>query len=198
LIEVFDLKLVDHSRHHEAIKAAQHALLHGKQVIGNYESPYEDRPRRIQLQPYRLCLIKNAWYVIGHQQGESDPRTFRIARFQTLRFLDEPAVIPVDFNLRDYFGNAWSVYRGASTYEVELRFKPQAAKIVVETNWHHTQKATKHRDGSVTLTFTVDGLDEIHNWLLTWTGKVQVQQPAELRTMFVKALRQGIEDCEES
>jgi predicted DNA-binding transcriptional regulator YafY len=196
LIEVFDLKLVDHSQHHEAIKAAQQALLHGKQLIGNYESPYEDRARRIQLHPYRLCLIKNAWYVIGHQQGESTPRTFRIARFQTLRFLNDPANIPADFSLRDYFGNAWSVYRGANTYPIELLFKPPAAKIVVETQWHHTQKVSKHRDGSVTLTFTVDGLDEILNWLLSWTGKVQVQQPPELKTAFLKALRQGIEDNE--
>jgi predicted DNA-binding transcriptional regulator YafY len=197
LIEVFDLKLVDHSQHHEAIKTAQQALLHGKQLIGNYESPYEERPQRIQLHPYRLCLIKNAWYVIGHQQGKSVPQTFRVARFQTLRFLDEPANIPADFNLRDFFGNAWSVYRGACTYEVELLFKPLAAKIVVETQWHHTQKVAKHRDGSITLWFTVDGLEEILNWLLSWTGKVEVKAPPELKTSFLKALRQGIEDNED-
>jgi predicted DNA-binding transcriptional regulator YafY len=197
LIEVFDLKLVDHSRHQEAIKAAQHALLNGKQLIGNYESPYEDDVKRIQLHPYRLCLIKNAWYLIGHEQGLTEPRTYRIARFRTLRFLDELAIVPRDFSLKGYFGNAWSVYRGLKSYNVGLWFKPHAAKVVGETQWHHTQEVIKHHDGSITLQFTVDGLTEILNWLLSWTGRVEVKQPQELRGLFVEALRRGIEDHHE-
>jgi predicted DNA-binding transcriptional regulator YafY len=194
LIEVFDLKLADHSRHQEAINVAQHALLKGKQLIGNYESPYEEKPRRIQLHPYRLCLIKNAWYVIGHQQGDAKILTYRIARFRTLRLLDEAALVPGDFSLKEYFGNAWSVYRGLKSHDVELLFKPHAAKIVVETQWHHTQRVTKHRDGSTTLQFKVDGLTEILNWLLAWTGRVEVKQPDVLRALFVEALKQGMED----
>jgi predicted DNA-binding transcriptional regulator YafY len=194
LIEVFDLKFVDHSKHQEAIKVAQHALLNGKQLIGNYESPYESKPKRIQLHPYRLCLIKNAWYLIGHQHGDTKILTYRIVRFRTLRLLDEPALVPGDFSLKEYFGNAWSVYRGLKSHDVELLFKPHAAKIVVETQWHHTQRVTTHRDGSATLQFKVDGLTEILNWLLAWTGRVEVKQPDVLRALFVQALRQGIED----
>ncbi len=92
---------------------------------------------------------------------------------------------------------AWAVYRGETTYEIELRFKPEAAKIVTETQWHHTQRVTKHRDGSVTLEFTVAGLEEILNWLLTWTGRVRIRQPAELKILFREKLRAGLNDCED-
>jgi hypothetical protein len=58
---------------------------------------------------------------------------------------------PGEFDLRAYFGNAWSVYRGDPSYEVELRFSPGAAGLVTETTWHHTQESRRHDDGSVTL-----------------------------------------------
>lgn len=193
LVSVIDLKLADHSRHHEAIKSVQLALLKGKQIAGLYESPYESAAVKLKLHPYHLCLIKNAWYVIARTTEDTTPRTYRIARFKALRLIEEPAEIPADFDLREYFGNAWSVFRGDKTYDIELRFIPASAKVVAETIWHHTQMAKTHRDGSVTLTFRVDGLNEILNWLLSWSGKVTVANPAELRTLFIQSLQSAIE-----
>lgn len=158
LVSVLDLKLVDHSRHHDTIRTVQLALLQGKQINGLYESPYEPTPVKLKLHPYRLCLLKNAWYVIGRTIEDTEPKTFRIARFKALRMSDEPAKVPDDFDLRSYFGNAWAVYRGHQRHEVELKFTPAAGKIVTETVWHHTQKTKAHKDGSVTLLFQVDGL----------------------------------------
>ena len=105
------------------------------------------------------------------------PRTYRIARFKTLRMLDVPARVPGEFDLREYFGNAWGVYRGDRTYDVEIRFIPEVAQVVTETVWHHTQKAKSNPDGSVTLTFQVDGMEEIANWILSWAGRARVIQP---------------------
>lgn len=193
LVSVLDLKLADHSRHHEAIKSVQLALLKGKQIAGLYESPYEPAAVKLKLHPYHLCLIKNAWYVIGRTTEDTTPRTYRIARFKALRLIEESAEIPADFDLREYFGNAWAVFRGELTYDIELKFTPAAAKVVTETIWHHSQTAKTHRDGSVTLTFRVDGLNEILNWLLSWSGKVTVVNPAELRTLFIRTLQTAIQ-----
>ena len=193
LVSVLDLKLADHSRHHEAIKSVQLALVQQKQIAGVYESPYEAAPVKLKLHPFHLCLIKNAWYVIGRTAEDATPRTYRIARFKALRLIDQPAEIPTDFDLRGYFGNAWAVFRGEPTYDIELKFTPAAAKIVTETIWHHTQMVKTHRDGSVTLTFRVDGLNEILNWVLSWSGKVAVVNPVELRTLFIQALQSAIE-----
>lgn len=193
LVSVLDLKLVDHSRHHETIKTVQLALLQGKQISGLYESPYEPAPVKLKLHPYRLCLLKNAWYVIGRMSDEASPKTFRIARFRTLRLLDESAVIPDDFDLKAYFGNAWAVYRGEQSYRVELKFTPDAGKIVTETVWHPTQQTKTHKDGSVTLTFQVDGLNEILHWLLSWAGRVTIQTPDELKALFLKTLHDAIQ-----
>lgn len=193
LVSVLDLKLVDHSRHHETIRTVQLALVHGKQISGMYESPYEANPVRLKLHPYRLCLIKNAWYVIGNVANEATPRTYRIARFKTLRGLEEAADIPETFDLKAYFGNAWAVYRGDQSYDVELSFTSHAGRIVTETIWHHTQKVIPHKDGSVSMTFKVDGLEEITNWILSWTGRCKVIQPMALRKLVVEKLKAALQ-----
>lgn len=192
IMQAFDLKFVDHSKHHTIIKTVQSALLEGKQLTGVYESPYEETPVKLVIHPYRLCLIKRAWYVIGRLEGESEAKTLRAARFKNLRMLDQQATVPENFDLRKHFGNAWAVYRGETSYDIELRFTPEAARIVTETVWHHTQQATKHRDGSITMTFTVDGLEEVLRWILTWTGQVTIVKPDELRQRFVETLQAGI------
>lgn len=76
--------------------------------------------------------MKQVWYLIAIAEKDSEPCTFRIVRFQSLRMTDKPAVIPGEFDLTMYLGNALSVYRGDSTHVVELRFKPEIACVIQE------------------------------------------------------------------
>jgi predicted DNA-binding transcriptional regulator YafY len=193
LVAVFDLKLADHSRHREIIRTIQCALIKGKQLAGNYRSPHEPQEVKIQLHPYRLCLVKEAWYLIAPPVGEDAPRTYRVLRFKTLRILDANSQVPDDFDLKEYFGNAWAVFRGDRSYDVEILFRKEAAATVMEGVWHHTQKVRKHKDGSVTLSFQVDGLNEIVRWILGWGCRAKVIQPPKLREMILAQLNQSIE-----
>lgn len=189
--EVLDLKLADHSRHLEIIHTVQWALLHKRQLTGQYESPYEGNFDKLTLHPYRLCLIKSAWYLIA-SQGDAQPRTYRIVRFKSLRMTDRTVVVPKEFNLQNYFGNAWGVFRGSESYDIELLFSKEAAAIVTETKWHHTQQARRNSDGTVTMTFTIDGLEEISRWIVGWSGRVKVVAPQELRALVIEQHRKAI------
>jgi predicted DNA-binding transcriptional regulator YafY len=192
LINVLDLKLADHTRHQEVIQAAQWALLQRKQVVGRYQSPYQGKTVSLRLHPYRLCLVKQAWYLIARPTEGDGPRTYRITRFQSLRMTDLAADVAAEFDLKAYFGNAWGVYRGEKTYDVEILFTPEAASLVTETTWHATQKARLHKDGTATFSFRVDGLEEILWWVLGWSGRVRVVRPPELRQMVLEQLQAGV------
>jgi predicted DNA-binding transcriptional regulator YafY len=127
LVSVLDLKLADHSRHRDAIRTIQWALVKRKQLAGTYRSPHELDEVKLHLHPYRLCLVKQAWYLIARPAEEGSPRTYRVARFKTLRMADANAEVPDDFDLKTYFGNAWAVYRGEQSYDVEILFTKDAA-----------------------------------------------------------------------
>jgi predicted DNA-binding transcriptional regulator YafY len=197
LTGVLDLKLVDHSQHRDFIRTVQWALIQKQQVTGQYRSPYEGKTLKLTLHPYRLCLVKSAWYLIGRMTHESQPRTFRIVRFKSLRMLEELATIPDDFDLRRYFGNAWGAYRGEQAFTVELLFDREIADVVTETVWHQTQVIRRHSNGTATLTFTIDGLSEIVRWILGWGGQVKVMSPQELRDIVLLKHRQAVSINEE-
>jgi len=193
VISVLGLQLADHRAHREMIQTAQMALINKLRVNGIYRSPYIPRPIEVRLDPMRLCLVKNAWYLIAKKPDDDLPKTYRIARFERLELLSEASMIPENFDVQGYFGNAWAVYRGSESYAVRIRFLPDAARIVTETEWHATQHVTPLADGSVVLAFTVDGLDEICEWLLGWSGQAEVLEPSELRRILVEKLRAGCE-----
>jgi predicted DNA-binding transcriptional regulator YafY len=121
-----------------------------------------------------------------------NPARFKTARFRSLRKLGLRSEVPEAFDLRAYFGNAWAVFRGDRSHDVELRFAPEASGVVTETTWHHTQQSRNNDDGSVTLSFRVDGLEEIVWWVLGWSGNVEVVRPPELREMVVEKLRRAL------
>lgn len=192
LIQVLDLKLADHSRHADKLRIAQWALLERKQLIGEYKSPYLKDPVKLSLHPYRLCLTHQAWYLIAKDAKEPGPRVYRIMRFTSLAKSGHAADVPGCFDLREYFGNAWAVYRGKESYAIELLFSKEAAPLVTETKWHSTQEEQWHRNGAVTLRFQVDGLDEIVWWVLGWSGRATVLEPALLREMVIAKLREAL------
>lgn len=191
--KVLDLKLADHEGHKEAIRTIQLALVGKLALEGVYSSPYQTGEKRILLHPIRLCLVKQAWYLIARPDGSDHPVTYRVARFRSLRKLALRSDVPEEFDLRAYFGDAWVVYRGGTKYEVELRFSPEAGAVVSETTWHHTQAGRRAEDGTVTLTFLVDGLEEIVWWVLGWSGVVEVVRPPELRELVVEKLRRALD-----
>jgi predicted DNA-binding transcriptional regulator YafY len=193
LVSVLDLKLVDHSRHKDIIRTVQWALVKRKLMSGTYRSPHEAEEVKRQLHPYRLCLVKQAWYLVACPADEDAPRTYRVARFKTLRMLDTNAEVPEDFDLKGYFGNAWSVYRGDKSYDVEIEFTKEATATVTEGIWHHTQKVCKNKNGTITLSFKVDGLNEILRWVLGWGSRAKVIQPPELREMVVAQLNKAVD-----
>src|SRR5207237_231153 len=147
----------------------------------------------LALHPIRLCLVKQAWYLIARPEGADHPVTYRVARFRSLKKLDLRSDVPEEFDLRAYFGDAWAVFRGERSHEVEVRFAPEASAVVTETTWHHTQRCQRNADGSVTLSFRVNGLEEIVWWVLGWSGVVEVIRPNELRTLVRTRLQRALE-----
>jgi predicted DNA-binding transcriptional regulator YafY len=147
----------------------------------------------LTLHPLRLCLTGQAWYLIARPVAREVPKTYRVMRFQRVRMLAAVAEVPEQFDLDDYFGNAWNVFRGETSYDVEIEFTPDAAEIVTETVWHKTQRVQRQADGGVRLMFTVDGLDEIVWWVLGWSGRAKVHAPEELREMVVGRLRDALQ-----
>ncbi len=141
----------------------------------------EDAEREFDLRPYALWFCQRAWYVVGHHGDRNAVRRLKLNRFTSVKPTDRPFAIPDDFDLHEDLGNAWRMIRGDRRYDVAIRFESGFADSASETRWHPTQKEEWDQEtGTVTLHFTIDGLDEIVWWVLSYGPAATVLQPPEL------------------
>jgi predicted DNA-binding transcriptional regulator YafY len=192
MVAILDLKLADHSRSEKSIDAVQRAILQRRQLEGSYRSPYAASSHIVTLHPLRLCMIKQAWYLIAKDSADEAIKSYRLTRFLSLNVLSRAAENIEEFDIRQHFANAWGVFRGDRRFSIKLRFTSEAAPLVQETQWHHSQACEANTDGSLTVSFEVDGLEEIVWWVLGWSSRVSVIEPKELKKMVREKLQAAL------
>lgn len=189
LFEILSLRLADHSRCRETMLVLQRALLTRHQVEGTYHGPHQKRPKKVSLQPRRVFLAGNAWYAVCHDNREQEDKLYRLGRFKALRLTNRQVTVSPEFSLREFLGNAWTVYRGERDWHVEIYFTPEAASVVSEVEWHRTQTLEPQEDGGLIFRATVSGFEELKYWVLNWGPRATVLKPPELREEVQKLAR---------
>jgi predicted DNA-binding transcriptional regulator YafY len=153
-----------------------------KRVLAIYcYLPAEQRSVTTDFNPYYLVYSAHTWHAIGESSFHKAVHTLELNNITQLSPLDRYFVEDEKFDLREYFGYAWSLSREGQIYEVELKFCPAIASDVAEVKWHETQTASFEDDGSVVLKFRVDGLNEITWWILGYGDQVEILAPKALR-----------------
>ncbi|HET6248704.1 MAG TPA: WYL domain-containing protein [Tepidisphaeraceae bacterium] len=148
----------------------------------NRRSPDNDDAAIFRFDPYALYFGQRAWYVVGHHHAHNEIRTLKLCRFTRCHPTDKPYFIPDDFSLATHFGKAWRMMPTGTLHDIALHFDPTCAETVADTHWHDSQTVTWLPDGSVNMTFRVDGLEEIIWWIASYGPHCRVMNPPELAT----------------
>jgi len=89
----------------------------------------------------------------------------------------------VQHSLRDKSKGAFGAYQDPAQYgEVVWRFLPEAASRAMEFQFHPHQAAEYQEDGSLIIRFKAAGWLEMAWHLYQWGDKVEVLEPAGLRS----------------
>lgn len=158
----------------------QQAIENRTVCVVSYEpvAPHQSFTGRIH--PLHLHFYKHSWYVLAFSEKYDEVRMFNLSRFTELQQTDR-IFSHMPFSIEDYLDDAWGVIPGGRKYDIEIRFSERVARNVSEIDWHRSQKAVQHHDGSCTLRFRVNGLDEIKWWILGYGSNAEVIAPIELR-----------------
>jgi predicted DNA-binding transcriptional regulator YafY len=159
----------------------QRAVARKQKVNIRYHSFFEGKTVDVELCPYHLLYNRRAWYVLGLSDLHQTVRTFKLNRIEELTTTGKCFLDGDNFDVYEYLGKAWSMIPEGRMYDIKLRFLPKVANNVTEVKWHSTQKVTRNGDGSATVEFRVDGLNEISWWILGYGDQVQVLAPKALR-----------------
>ncbi|MEX2216239.1 MAG: WYL domain-containing protein [Phycisphaeraceae bacterium] len=188
---------VQSDRESEHYTTLQTCIDEGRCCRMRYGSPSDPQPCEIVLNPYALHFAARAWYVLGRSSAHREVRIFKLTRIDSLQMLERRFKKPQRFSIEKKIGKAWTMIPEGKVHQVELEFTPRVAKNVIEVRWHSTQQATMRDDGSLLLSFEVDGLREISWWVCGYADQVKVRKPKELADLVGHMLRRAAERYDE-
>ena len=137
----------------------------GHKVRVMYRSPRSGELRPRVIAPYTLEPTAAGIYVIGHDSWANDIRTFKIERLERADLLDEPYVVPADFDPEAYLATSWGIMTSRDMFEVVLRFSSAATAHIRERCWHPTQTIDFTPDGGCVLRVQVSEPMEMQPWI---------------------------------
>jgi predicted DNA-binding transcriptional regulator YafY len=169
----------------------QKCIDEGRVCRVHYQSPRPTDKDPYTFHPYALHYATRSWYVLGWVDIHDDVRVLKLARFKSIEPQPKLFVKPRKFKVSDKIGRAWQLIPEGQVHQIELEFSPRVATNVMEVRWHPSQKNHAQPDGSLRVTFEIDGLGEIAWWVCGYADQVRVVNPPELRARVSQMLKQA-------
>jgi predicted DNA-binding transcriptional regulator YafY len=88
-----------------------------------------------------------------------------------------------DKDIDDWVKSAFLLEHGEREEQVEIIFSKDAARYIRERRWHPSQELQENEDGSCSLKFITQSVDEVRRWVLTYGAQAEVIKPLELREL---------------
>lgn len=164
-----------------AFNALSGAVLRMNEIEFDYRKPGSPAPERRRARPYHLANRENLWYLVAHDLERGALRTYALPRISNVAVTKRVFAKPADFSPEKFFANALGVLGGDGDFTVVIRFKPEAADLVREREWHESQEMRELRGGGLELTLRLGALAEVERWTLGWGAAAEVVKPAALR-----------------
>lgn len=154
-----------------------------------YYTASKDERKMRKVAPYAVVYREDSWYLIGYCLLRRKIRTFKLVRMEHVTISDSDFVYPIDFSIRDYMSNIFSIIQG-DKYNVEIRFFHPASIWVKEKTWLPTQQIEDLEDGSILFKATVKGLIDTKRWVMSFGKLAVVHRPRELAGIIQNELRE--------
>lgn len=144
-----------------------------------------------RIEPYRLLYWDSAWYVVGFCHLKMALRTFALHRIKTYKVCGEKFVPMSGDKIDAHMKAPFRLEHGGEQQRVKIHFRLPTALYIKERQWHKTEEREDHEDGSCTLSFVAQSLDEVKRWVLEKGADARVLEPAALEEKVRGELRKG-------
>lgn len=156
-----------------------------------YAGSSDAAPRDRILEPHGLLIGTRRYLVARERGGNGRLQHFRLDRILSARIEAQSFARDPDFNLEDHAARAFGSYHDDGEFgQVVWRFRPEAATVAREFQFHPRQDLTEEPDGALTVRFHASGLLEMAWHLYLWGDRVEVLAPDRLRAM-VEGFQRG-------
>jgi predicted DNA-binding transcriptional regulator YafY len=165
------------------ISDIQQALANNKCLIIDYDSFYsQEKTNNRKIDPLGLVYYGNTWHLIGFCTLRKDMRDFRVDRISKLKLTDECGTIKKRDELKKYFIKLW---KEGNLTEVTIWFDNSIASTLVSVKYYFGYVDERIVNNGVEMNFAVNDFHYIARWLLSYSDKIKIVKPPELKQIIV-------------
>jgi predicted DNA-binding transcriptional regulator YafY len=165
------------------ISDIQQALATNKCLIIDYDSFYsQEKTNNRKVDPLGLVYYSNTWHLIGFCKLRNDMRDFRVDRILNLKITTDCGSIKKNDELKKYFKKIWEM--GELT-EVTVWFDNSIASSLASVKNYFGYVDEKVKGNGVEMNFAVNDYNYIARWLLSYSDKIKIIKPMELKQIMV-------------
>lgn len=175
----------------QCLGAIHQALINFQRIELVYKALYSNKQTKRKIDPYYLFYQDGFWHLRGYCHLRKDLRIFALDRILSMKALNEhflPSKISPVEEVAESFG-AWV---GGKPGKVVLRFDAQCKPYILRKKWHKSQQETELKDGRLEVTFEVNGVEGMKEWIYRWLPHVEVISPKRLREMIKADLQKAV------
>lgn len=160
-------------------------------VFITYQSMRATEPVTYDVYPYGLAYHRGSLYLVGRNPRREQVCHWKVDRIEKAGVEEFRFQRPDGFDLQEHLAGSFGIYHtdGEAEVRILVRFSPAVARYVQESQWHASQKLTKHRDGSLVAEFHLDDTAEIKSWIISFGRNAVVLEPEQLRSEITAELQ---------
>lgn len=182
----------------EYLSDIQYAIKNHNCLLLKYEK-FDLKNHNIQnrnIAPYGLKEYRGRWYLLGKDIDINEFRTFGLDRVKELSITNQRHILPLDFNINEYFKETIGVTidKNKPVELIELKTNKFLGNYIKNLPIHHTQKIVDETDDSVVFRFKLQINNEFINELMLYSDDITVIRPLVLRNKLVQRAQQIIEN----
>ncbi len=165
------------------------AIMQKKQVIFDYYSGDGNMERRT-VHPWKLIYKGQAWYLQGWCTSRKAERFFKLTRMQNLDMTGRVANIT-------YITTPQKIpeYK-PKLLTIKAKVYPQKISYLLDT--FICSEVVSHKDGSITVTFTVPEQDWIYELLLSFGPNMKIISPKQVKEKILQIAKDVLKNYKKS
>ncbi len=163
----------------------------GTRAVVTYQAAKSPEPKTYEFDPYTLVDHTNALYVIaGVPKHEGNIRIFAVDRIKSLVPTKTTYTIPESFDPGLYLNPSFGIFI-EEPVTLRVKFSGDSAFYARERTWGRDQTVEDGRDGSIILSFTASGVEEMVRWVLSFGKGARVLAPESI----VRRVKEELEEA---
>ncbi len=195
LTDQFTVLAEDHARVEPVVwQRAGRAINQRERLRLRYQR-FDGVIRDYLLDPCHLVAYHGNWYLVALNTAAGRMETFALSRCRSLAGTGQHFAIPVAFDPKAFFKDAFGISQADQSWNVRLLFAREVATYVRERTWHPSQQLRQRRDGALELRLQTSSRKELTRWILSWMPHVRVLAPRQLQERVRERMREGLAQC---